>query len=113
MAKLVRDRIPDLIRALGRTPVIRTLPDGEYWAALDAKLDEEVAELRAADTPDATVEEAADVIEVLAALAARHGKSLEDILAAAARKRAERGGFERRVWLGADSSNGEQTIPRV
>ena len=99
MAKLVRDRIPDLIRASGRMPVIRTLCDGEYWAALDAKLDEEVAELRAADSPDAVVEEAADIVEVLAALVARHGMSLEDILAAAARKRAERGGFAMRIEL--------------
>lgn len=37
VAKLVRDRIPDLIRASGRMPVIRTLCDGEYWAALDVK----------------------------------------------------------------------------
>lgn len=56
MAQLVRDRIPELIRASGRTPVIRTLSDDEYWAALDAKLDEEVAELRAADTRDAALE---------------------------------------------------------
>lgn len=56
MAKLVRDRIPELIRASGRTPVIRTLSDDEYWAALDAKLDEEVVELRAADTRDAALE---------------------------------------------------------
>ncbi|WP_233272154.1 nucleoside triphosphate pyrophosphohydrolase [Mycolicibacterium smegmatis] len=69
MAKLVRDRIPELIRASGRTPVIRTLSDDEYWAALNAKLDEEVAELRAADTRDAALEEAADVIEARALLA--------------------------------------------
>ena len=64
MAKLVRDRIPELIRASGRTPVIRTLSDDGYRAALNAKLDEEVAELRAAHTRDAALAEAADIVEV-------------------------------------------------
>jgi predicted house-cleaning noncanonical NTP pyrophosphatase (MazG superfamily) len=99
VAKLVRDRIPDLIRASGRTPRVRTLSADEYRAALDAKLDEEVAELRAADTPDAVMAEAADIVEVLASLVALHGASVEDILAAAAHKRSERGGFDGRVWL--------------
>ncbi len=104
MAKLVRDRIPDIIRASGRTPVTRRLSDADYRAALDAKLGEEVAELRAAGGADAVLEEAADVLEVLAAMVALHGRTVDDIVAAAARKRAERGGFAQRVWLENDAS---------
>jgi predicted house-cleaning noncanonical NTP pyrophosphatase (MazG superfamily) len=102
VGELVRDRIPELIRASGRTPRIRILSDDEYWAALGAKLDEEVAELHAAADPEAALEEAADIVEVLAAMVARQGASLEDILAVAADKRAERGGFDQRVWLAGE-----------
>ena len=99
VAKLVRDNIPAIIRASGRTPVIRQLSDGDYRAALDAKLSEEIAELRAAHDAEAILEEAADVLEVLAAVVALHGKTVDDLFAAAARKREVRGGFEERIWL--------------
>jgi hypothetical protein len=50
MGKLVRDKIPDMIRASGRTPHVRTLSTAEYRTALLDKLCEEVAELSAAAT---------------------------------------------------------------
>jgi hypothetical protein len=43
--------------------------------------------------------ELADVLEVLRALAAAHGVSWEDVVAEAARKRDERGGFDQRIFL--------------
>ena len=49
MGKLVRDRIPEIIAAEGKTPTVRILNDQEYEAALLDKLCEEVAELRAAE----------------------------------------------------------------
>lgn len=42
--KLVRDRIPEIIEASGRTCVATMLPDDAYLRALDAKLNEELAE---------------------------------------------------------------------
>lgn len=42
--KLVRDNIPDIIRADGKTPVTRILDQEEYLNELDRKLQEEVAE---------------------------------------------------------------------
>lgn len=50
-SKLVRDKIPDIIRASGRQPSVRHLNDLEYKAALDAKLLEEAAELFDSSTP--------------------------------------------------------------
>ncbi|MGF1459484.1 MAG: hypothetical protein ACFBSG_10705 [Leptolyngbyaceae cyanobacterium] len=38
MGKLVRDRIPDIIRQAGKTCTIRTLSAGGYDSALRAKL---------------------------------------------------------------------------
>ncbi len=99
MGKLVRDKIPDIIRASGRTPRVTTLVAGAYRVALYNKLREEVDELVAATTAEAFIEEAADVLEVLQAIAAEHGLALADIVDAGHRKRAEAGGFGKRLWL--------------
>jgi len=98
MGKLVRDRIPDIIRAEGRTPRTRVLNDGDYRGALLDKLVEESEELRDA-APDTALAEAADVYEVLLALAAREGWTIEQIADRAAAKRSERGGFRARLSL--------------
>ena len=45
--KLVRDRIPEIIEADGKTCVCETLSDEAYIRLLDQKLNEELAELRA------------------------------------------------------------------
>jgi predicted house-cleaning noncanonical NTP pyrophosphatase (MazG superfamily) len=44
-------------------------------------------------------EEAADILEVLTAIAAEQGATLDTIVEVARRKRAERGGFDMRLWL--------------
>ena len=72
----------------------------DYRAALLDKLHEEVAELACgASDADAVIEEAADVLEVLTAIAAEHGATLDSIVDVARSKRAERGGFDMRLWL--------------
>ena len=99
MGKLVRDKIPDLIRASGRIPQVKTLSTEEYRQALIEKLAEETAELAAEQTVQAVLEEAADVLEVLTAIAVHHGETLDTIVDVARRKRGERGGFDMRLWL--------------
>jgi len=64
-SKLVRDRIPEIIRANGEVPVTRILDDKEYLQELMRKLDEEVAEFKT----DLSLEELADIQEVVLALA--------------------------------------------
>ena len=98
MGKLVRDLIPDLIKRSGRTPQVRFLGEAEYVDALHRKLLEEAEELRTAD-PGARLEEAADVYEVLLAIAQTLKVDMATVAATADAKRAERGGFERRMWL--------------
>jgi predicted house-cleaning noncanonical NTP pyrophosphatase (MazG superfamily) len=99
VGKLVRDGIPSIIRSAGRAADVRALDTEDFGAALGDKLVEEVAELRAASDADAVVEEAADVLEVLLAIVAEHGATLDNIVDIARRKRVERGGFAMRVWL--------------
>jgi predicted house-cleaning noncanonical NTP pyrophosphatase (MazG superfamily) len=96
--KLVRDRIPEIIGSRGDRAVTRVLDDTAYRNALLAKLVEEAQEAsgaRAEELPD----ELADVLEVLQALAEALGMTWEQLLALAADKRAQRGGFEGRLFL--------------
>lgn len=93
--KLVRDRIPQIIQESGQLCNTRILTDSEYITALDAKLQEELAEYK----ESRSIEELADIFEVLCAMAACNGFSKEDLIAAQERKRADRGGFEGRIFL--------------
>ena len=98
MGKLVRDRIPEIIIASGRTAQTRVMGEDEYRRELLTKLVEEAREALEAE-PDDLREELADVWEVLDATAAANGISLRDIQTTAERKRSERGGFEQRLYL--------------
>lgn len=93
--KLVRDKIPEIIRANGEEPVTRILTDDEYLPALISKLKEETAEFEA----DHSVEELADIAEVLEALATAIGQSPVAVEQARQEKAAKRGGFEQRIFL--------------
>lgn len=98
MGKLVRDRIPEIIRESGRDPVVSVLEDAQYSAALEEKLREEVDELLSAAESD-RLEEAADIYEVLNALVGLLGASMQEVKDLAEAKRASRGGFDSRLWL--------------
>lgn len=96
--KLVRDRIPAIIAADGRRPVIEVLSPGDYRSALLDKLLEESREL--ADADDTSyLDELADVYEVLRALALQGGVTMDVVAQAADAKAAERGGFDDRLLL--------------
>jgi predicted house-cleaning noncanonical NTP pyrophosphatase (MazG superfamily) len=100
-SKLVRDRIPQIITAAGLTPMIRVAADHELPGLLRTKLVEEAAEVADALTPEATLDELADVLEVVHALAGRHGISLIELERTRAAKAAVRGGFTHGlVWTG-------------
>lgn len=96
--KLVRDRIPDLIRSEGLEPIVHTAGPEEYAARLRDKLREEVAEFLSSDDDLA---ELADVLEVVYALAENLGADRQRLEAVRAAKAEERGGFAGRlVWSG-------------
>ncbi|HEY1641002.1 MAG TPA: nucleoside triphosphate pyrophosphohydrolase [Streptosporangiaceae bacterium] len=96
--KLVRDRIPEIIRDNGGQPATRILSQEDFRAALIAKLGEEAHEVSAAPAADLPGE-LADVLEVLRALAGAAGLTWAELTDEAARKRAERGGFRDRIFL--------------
>ena len=96
--KLVRDLIPDIIRADGQTPVVEVLSDAQRRPALLAKLLEEAAEAGQAED-DKLAGELADVLEVVRALAADVGLSLGQVVVLADDKRERRGGFDQGLFL--------------
>lgn len=106
--KLVRDRIPEIIAAAGHTADVRTLDAAEFHDRLIAKLAEETAEYATDRSPD----ELADILEVVAALAATHGLTWGSLLAIRDRKRRDRGGFDRRLLLVGTAEPGPDADPR-
>lgn len=93
--KLVRDRIPEVIAAAGKTCVTEVLPQDQYIEMLDAKLNEELAEYQESKS----MEELADLLEVVRAVAAARGSSIEEVEKIRCEKAAARGGFEKRLLL--------------
>jgi predicted house-cleaning noncanonical NTP pyrophosphatase (MazG superfamily) len=99
MGKLVRDNIPEMIGASGRRPAVTVLGTEAFEVALRDKLAEEASEVRAAADRLEIRAELADVLEVVIALGACHGFTLNDLAKEANRRRDERGGFTNRLWL--------------
>ena len=93
--KLVRDKIPEIIEASGKTCETEILSDDEYLQMLDKKLDEELAEYH----QEQNIEELADLLEVLYAIAKARGYSIEELEQVRSEKQKVRGGFERRILL--------------
>ncbi len=93
--KLVRDKIPALIRMNGETPSVRVASPAEIDSLLREKLVEEAEEFRASGS----VEELADVLEVIHAILSRRGIDYEEIDTIRREKRRDRGGFEQQYVL--------------
>ena len=93
--KLVRDRIPEIIEASGKSCVIEIFFDKAYLRLVDAKLDEELAEYHS----DQNIEELADLLEVIYAAAMARGYTLEQLESVRAAKAEKRGAFANKILL--------------
>ena len=105
--KLVRDNIPNIIDNNGEVAVTRVLDDEEYKKELYKKLLEEANEV-INSTEEETLEELADVLEILSSIASLNNKSIEDIIEIARMKREKRGGFQKKLFLERTYEKGEQ-----
>ena len=95
MAKLVRDRIPEIIKKDGSKPVFSTVPDSEREKLLREKILEEAEEF----SEDGSIEEAADVLEVLLSYLELEGKDLKDLEEVRQEKAEKRGSFREGILL--------------
>lgn len=93
--KLVRDNIPFICKKNGQIPRTRVLDDKKYTSALNKKLKEEVREyLKSND-----IEELADIVEVVEALAENQGSSIEEVMEIKQNKQNKNGAFKDKVFL--------------
>ena len=103
--KLIRDKIPEIIKTAGKQSVVEVMSEEEYLEALDCKLEEELAEYQA----DKSLEELADLLEVIYAVAVARGYSIEKLEVLRKEKAEKRGGFEMRLRLkGVIESDSEE-----
>ena len=96
--KLVRDKIPNIIEEKGETPVIKVLNENDYKKELEKKLYEEYKEVIEA-SGDERIEELADMLEVIRALASLENKNLNDVIDIADKKNKKRGAFDEKIFL--------------
>ena len=97
--KLVRDKIPDIIKSNNEEPITRVLDDSEYKKELEKKLLEEYKEVISAKTKEERIEELADMLEVIKALSEVENKTLKDVIKVAEIKKTKRGGFKDKIFL--------------
>ena len=93
--KLVRDRIPEIIEKQGKTCVTEVLSQEAYIRMVDEKLNEELAEYQESKS----LEELADLLEVMEAAVIARGYTWEELLQVRDEKRQKRGGFQNRILL--------------
>jgi len=97
--KLVRDNIPNIIESNGEKAVYHISNDEEYWNYLLKKDNEELEEVRQASSREDVKEELSDKLEIIRAMAAYHGFTLDDIIEEANLKRKTKGSFEKGLIL--------------
>ncbi|MBL4953049.1 nucleoside triphosphate pyrophosphohydrolase [Neobacillus sp. YIM B02564] len=97
--KLVRDRIPEIIENTGKKFSTRILDDQEYIKELKKKSFEELDEYVNADNDKDAIEELADLLEIIHALAECHGGSIENVEEVRRQKAVKRGGFKEKIFL--------------
>lgn len=97
--KLVRDKIPEIIEKNGGKPFARILDDKEYKTELEKKLYEEYNEVLNTKNSEERIEELADMLEIISALAKLENKSLDDVIKVADVKAIKRGKFDKKIYL--------------
>ncbi|MCC3646857.1 nucleoside triphosphate pyrophosphohydrolase [Cytobacillus oceanisediminis] len=97
--KLVRNRIPEIIERSGKKYTTRVLDQTEYIKELKKKNFEELEEYTNAENDEEALEELADLLEIIHALAETHGASIEKVEELRKQKAEERGGFKEKIFL--------------
>ena len=97
--KLVRDRIPEIIRTNGEEAVTKKLLKKEFRTALKEKLLEESLEVAQASHKGALLKELADVHEVLRAIMVEWKLTTKDVGRVRKERLKKRGGFVKKIFL--------------
>lgn len=93
--KLVRDKIPDIIRQDGKNPFTHIATNEEYLQKLREKLGEEIREF----LESGEIKELADILEVVKALGESLGKDWKSLGRIRQKRAVERGRFAKKIIL--------------
>ena len=93
--KLIRDNIPEIIESKGKKASIEILNDTDYILKLNEKLQEELDEYKS----DNSVEELADLVEVVYGILKYKNVSIEEFENIRKEKADKRGVFDKRLLL--------------
>jgi len=98
--KLIRDKIPQIIKENRQTPAIRKLNEKEFAEELFKKLKEETQEIiEAKNDKKELIKEISDVYEVIDAIIDLYELDKDLILKLQKDRKEKRGGFEKRIFL--------------
>ncbi len=93
--KLVRDKIPEIMRNNGSIPVVKKLDNNSYIKELNRKLQEELKEY----LDDESIEELADLEEVILAILDYKKVPYEQFEQIRKDKVLKRGAFKEKIYL--------------
>ena len=93
--KLVRDKIPEIIKKKGAIPITHLASNEEYLQKLKEKLQEEIAEFM----KDNNSEELADILEVIYAICDYKKINKNKLELLRKKKAKKRGGFKDKIIL--------------
>ena len=93
--KAIRDKIPEIIAESGNTCNVKKLSDSEFLVFLEKKLEEETKEYQQSKS----VEELADILEVIYRISQLNGTSAERLEEIRQEKIQKRGAFEKNLFL--------------
>ena len=97
--KLVRDRIPEIIRQHGDMCQIETMTETEFQVALRQKVVEEAEEVMQAMTKRELLKELADLYEVVEMLLQSNNITIDMVRIEQEQRHKERGGFTHHTKL--------------
>ena len=97
--KLIRDKIPEIIRGAGWIPTVRVLKGREFLSAIKKKVFEEAEELIQTKDKKGIIDEIVDIQELLEVLTSEVGLTKTEIKKLQMVKREKRGGFKKKLFL--------------
>lgn len=93
--KLIRDKIPEIIKDSGKTPIVERVTNEKLLELLNYKLIEELEEYNSSGE----VEELADLVELIYGILKYKGVSIDEFESIRKEKKHKRGAFDKGLVL--------------